>query len=76
MVKARRVIPIHWDDFTLPLSEPLQAMPYIADDFRVTLKFLQRRRSLDGIEFAIPEPFVKIDPFATLGSTASAPVSV
>ena len=75
-VKARRVIPIHWDDFTLPLSEPLEAMPYIADDFRVTLKFLQRRRSLDGIEFAIPEPFVKIDPFAMLGSTAAAPVTL
>lgn len=75
-VKARRVFPIHWDDFTLPLSEPLKAMPYVADDFRVTLKFLQRRRSLDGIEFGIPEPFVRIDPFARLGSSRSAPVTV
>lgn len=65
-VKARRVYPIHWDDFTLPLDEPLKAMPYIADDFNVTLAFLKRRRSLDGIDFAIPEPFIKIDPFAGL----------
>ncbi len=72
-VKARRVFPIHWDDFTLPLSEPLKAMPYIADDFDVTLKFLKRSRSLDGIEFAIPEPFVTIDPFAELRAPASAP---
>lgn len=74
-IKARRVFPIHWDDFTLPLSEPLVPMPYVADDFNVTLAFLQKRRSTEGVEIAIPRPFVTIDPFAGLGSTASAPVT-
>ncbi len=75
-IKARRVFPIHWDDFTLPLSEPLQAMPYIADDFSVTMAFLEQRRVRDGIEICIPEPFVRIDPFANLGSTVAAPVHI
>ncbi|MEO1656029.1 MAG: MBL fold metallo-hydrolase [Bacteroidota bacterium] len=30
--KARRVIPIHWDDFTISLDQGLLPMPYLADD--------------------------------------------
>ncbi len=66
MVGARRVYPIHWDDFTLPLSEPLRPMPYLADDFNVTLEMLHRRQEADGIEFALPEAFATIDPFGPL----------
>lgn len=75
-IKARRVFPIHWDDFTLPLSEPLVPMPFVADDFTVTMDFLQRRRSTEGVEISIPQPFVRIDPFADLGSTVAAPVTL
>lgn len=75
-IKARRVFPIHWDDFFLPLSEPLQALPYVADDFSVTMAFLEQRRVTEGVEIVMPEPFVRIDPFAGLGSTASAPVTL
>ena len=34
-VGARRVVPIHWDDFTRPLDQPLQPMPIAVhlDDF-------------------------------------------
>lgn len=31
VVKARRVIPVHWDDFTRPLSEPLLPSPIGVD---------------------------------------------
>ncbi|MGB3674863.1 MAG: hypothetical protein WA988_10515 [Candidatus Nanopelagicales bacterium] len=75
-IKARRVFPIHWDDFTLPLSEPLQAMPYVADDFTVTMDFLEKRRVTEGVEIVMPKPFERIDPFTGLGSTASAPVTL
>jgi L-ascorbate metabolism protein UlaG (beta-lactamase superfamily) len=65
---AQRVYPIHWDDFTTPLGPPLVAMPYLADDFDVTLRMLEHHRAVDGIEFAIPEPFVRIDPFADMSA--------
>lgn len=58
---ARRVIPIHWDDFTLPLDRPLQATPYLIDDFEAVMADLQLRGRQDGIEIRMPplfEPFV------------------
>ena len=30
-VGARRVIPVHWDDFTRPLAEPLEPLPLIVN---------------------------------------------
>ncbi len=65
---SQRVYPIHWDDFTEPLGRPLVAMPYFADNFNTTRKMLKQHREVDGIEFAIPEPFVTIDPFADLSA--------
>lgn len=37
-VGAHTVLPVHWDDFTRPLSEPLEPLPFIVD----LPKFLQR----------------------------------
>ncbi|NQU37743.1 MAG: MBL fold metallo-hydrolase [Actinobacteria bacterium] len=65
---SQRVYPIHWDDFTHPLGRELIAMPYFADNFNVTLKMLKRHKEVDGVEYAIPEPFVTIDPFANLSA--------
>ena len=39
-VGPRCVIPIHWDDFTLPLDEPLAASPLLLDDVPGSLDFL------------------------------------
>jgi L-ascorbate metabolism protein UlaG (beta-lactamase superfamily) len=36
----RCVIPIHWDDFTLPLAEPLRPAPTLLDDVPGSLDFL------------------------------------
>jgi L-ascorbate metabolism protein UlaG (beta-lactamase superfamily) len=58
---AKRVIPIHWDDFTLPLTQPLQASPYLIDDFDGVMADLQQRGRQDGIEVRMAplfEPFV------------------
>lgn len=45
--EAKLVIPVHWDDFTLPLEEPLQAFRSIMDDTACameTLTYLNQRR--------------------------------
>lgn len=42
------VVPIHWDDFTRPGSEPLVPMPRLLDDFAGTMAFLERRTGLAG----------------------------
>jgi L-ascorbate metabolism protein UlaG (beta-lactamase superfamily) len=39
-VAPRCVIPIHWDDFTLPLDRPLVPAPRLIDDFDAVMKFL------------------------------------
>lgn len=55
-VGARRVIPTHWDDFTRPLSEPLQPFP-IGVDLPGFLDTLARERpDLTVGTLAIGEP--------------------
>ena len=44
-VGPRCVIPIHWDDFTLPLSEPLEPTPHLLDDFAASMSFLIQKTS-------------------------------
>jgi L-ascorbate metabolism protein UlaG (beta-lactamase superfamily) len=42
-VGPRCVIPIHWDDFTLPLFAPLEPSPRLLDDVPASLAFLIRK---------------------------------
>ena len=42
-VGPRCVIPIHWDDFSLPLDEPLVPAPRLLDDFPASMAFLASR---------------------------------
>lgn len=62
-IGARRVIPIHWDDFTRPLDEPLLAVPRPFDDFDKTLAFLIERGKPTGVDVRLSPVFVKVDPF-------------
>jgi L-ascorbate metabolism protein UlaG (beta-lactamase superfamily) len=48
-VGAHTVVPIHWDDFTRGLDVPLQAMPYLLDNLKSTVRFIQARQELDSI---------------------------
>jgi L-ascorbate metabolism protein UlaG (beta-lactamase superfamily) len=66
---ARRVIPIHWDDFWRPLDAPLVAMPLLFDDFANTWAALVERGQRDGVEVKLPPLWLPIDPFA--GAPAS-----
>lgn len=63
---ARRVIPIHWDDFTRPLDQPLVPLPNLLDDFAASMKFLNERGRTSGIDIKLPEVFVAFDPFEKL----------
>jgi L-ascorbate metabolism protein UlaG (beta-lactamase superfamily) len=66
-VGARRVVPIHWDDFTRPLDRPLVPFPRALDDVDATLRFLRERGRAEGVEVALPAAFERVDPFAGLG---------
>lgn len=64
---AKRVIPIHWDDFWLPLDDaPLKAMPYLLDDFGATMRDLQARSTTAGVDLRMPPLRAPFDPFGGL----------
>lgn len=63
---ARRVIPIHWDDFTRPLDQPLVPLPGLLDDFAASMTFLTERGRASGVDIKLPEVFVPFDPFENL----------
>lgn len=70
-VGARRVIPIHWDDFMLPLDQPLVPMRSLFDDFDASMKFLLERGRSGGVDVRIAPAWAKIDPFAGLAASAT-----
>lgn len=63
-VGARRVVLVHWDDFFRPLSKPLRALPYAADDLDATLRILSKLAEQDGIALDIPMVWRREDPWA------------
>ncbi len=72
-VGARRVVPIHWDDFGRPLDEPLAAFPRAIDDLDAALRFLLERGRAEGVEVVLAPAFAKVDPFAGLPPPAASP---
>lgn len=63
-VGARQVIPVHWDNFWLPLDTPLQAMPYLFDDFASSMQDLQAWAAQANIAVHMPPLFAPFSPFA------------
>lgn len=61
-VGARRVIPVHWDDFWRPLDQPLQGMPMLLDDFDVVMRDLTRRGQADKVEVRLPPLYTPFAP--------------
>ncbi|WP_436889952.1 MBL fold metallo-hydrolase [Nocardiopsis dassonvillei] len=51
---ARRVLPIHWDDFLRPLHRTLRPLPLLFDDMRSSMDFLVRRGRADGVSVRLP----------------------
>lgn len=59
-LRPARVLPIHYDDFTRPLSEPLIAPPRFLDDFDQTMTELRDVAAANGFALQMPpfaEPF-------------------
>jgi L-ascorbate metabolism protein UlaG (beta-lactamase superfamily) len=61
---ARHVIPVHWDNFTVPLDKPLRPLPGFADDFGSAMEFLTRQAAMAGVTVALPVLGRSADPFA------------
>lgn len=60
---ARRVVPVHWDDFFRTLDRPLRAMPYLLDDMDAAMRFVVDRCRGDGLELVLPVPWQPFDAF-------------
>jgi len=65
-VGARRVIAIHWDDFTIPLDEPLVPLSRFLDDVGESFEFFLSRAAAEKIDFKLAAAWTKFDPFAAL----------
>jgi L-ascorbate metabolism protein UlaG (beta-lactamase superfamily) len=63
-VGARRAVLVHWDDFFRPLSKPLRALPYLADDLDASLRILSRLAEQDGVALDMPTVWQREDPWA------------
>jgi L-ascorbate metabolism protein UlaG (beta-lactamase superfamily) len=63
-VGARRAVLVHWDDFFRPLSKPLRALPYVADDLDVSVRVLSRLAEQDGVALDMPTVWQREDPWA------------
>jgi L-ascorbate metabolism protein UlaG (beta-lactamase superfamily) len=62
-VGARRVILIHWDDFFRPLTEPLRALPYAADDLDTTVRVLSGLATEDDVALHLPTAWQAENPW-------------
>ena len=56
-VGAKRVVPIHFDDFTRPLSDPPQLFPRWVDDIPSSLEFLRQSAENAGMQYEVWRPF-------------------
>ncbi|TGJ98741.1 MBL fold metallo-hydrolase [Leptospira langatensis] len=59
-VHPKIVIPVHWDNFFKPLSEPLEPNLSIGDDVKKGMEYMIQRTSQDGIQFQILRGFGSI----------------
>ena len=56
-VHPKLIIPIHWDDFSRPLGEPLAPMPRLLDDLSVTMRRVSDHVTPQGVRVAFLPPF-------------------
>lgn len=61
---ARRVVPVHWDDFFRSLELPVRPLPYLLDDMGAAMGFVVDRCRRDGLDLVLPVPWQHADPFA------------
>jgi len=59
-VGARLVVPIHWDDFTRPLTEPFVPFPRLLDDLDLTLRRMEAHLAARGTPVAFLPAFAPV----------------
>lgn len=69
---ARRVVPVHWDDFTIGLDEPLAPLPSALDNLDASMDFVLARAKAEGIDIDWPPFALPTDPFAGLPAPGAA----
>lgn len=47
---VKRIVPVHWDDFTLSLDEPLLPLQRFAEDMEASMDFLSKASAKHGVE--------------------------
>ena len=47
---VKRIVPVHWDDFTLSLDEPLQPLQRFAEDMEASMDFLSTASAQHGVD--------------------------
>ncbi|WP_291878303.1 MBL fold metallo-hydrolase [Leptospira sp.] len=62
-LKPSLVIPIHWDNFFLPLAKPLEPNLKLGDDFDSNMNILLQRTTKDQIQVQLLQGFESIDLF-------------
>lgn len=65
-VQARRVVPIHYDDFSVPFEDPVPLLPRWVDDVEASLRFLLLRGAGEGVDLRLLPAWQPVDPFAAL----------
>ncbi len=63
---AKRVIPIHWDDFWLPADQPMRPLPPPLDKFDVSMQFLSEHGSAEHVDIRLPLAWAAMDVFSGL----------
>lgn len=63
---AKRIIPIHWDDFFLPLNHPLEPFPALLDEFDESMHFLLSQADKDSVDIRLIPAWQQTNPFSQL----------
>ena len=60
---AKRIIPIHWDDFTIPLDQSLKAIPILTDHFGHNMEFIEKKANEHQIKIQLMQAWDKMGLF-------------
>ncbi len=52
-LKPKVVVPLHWDDFFKPVDQPLEFLPYLADNTNKSLKILIQAAEQQKIQLVL-----------------------
>lgn len=59
--RAQHVVAIHWDNFTLPLDEPLRPLPSLFDHLDATMGFLLSKGKEAHVKVSLPQAWQEFD---------------